>query len=758
MNRPKTLAMLLILIAVVAALPLSAARMESFPTTVFQPDGSKLELFASGDEYHNWLHDKDNYTIIPNPGTGYYCYAELINSKLSPGSLIVGRDLPQSHNLNPGINITRDEYLQLRSTRFWAPETRNAPTTGTIQNLVIYIRFSDEAEFGENISTYDGWFNGSPLSMKTYFQAASYNQLTVNSNYYPLPAAGTVVSWQDSHPRSYYKPYNSSSAPDGYMDDDERRDREFTLLVNTVIGVRDQIPSSLIIDGDGDGRVDNVVFIVKGSTTAWSTLLWPHRWSIYDRVVNINGKRVYDFNFQLQNSLPSRGVGILCHEFFHSLGAPDLYHYDDGGLNIDPAGSWDIMESDKNPPQHMTAFMKYKYGHWIDEIPSISADGVYTLNPLSSSATGNAYKIASNNPNQYYVVEYRKKAPAGEFESLIPGSGMLIYRIDTTCGNGNADGPPDELYIYRPNGTTTVNGIIGSANFSIETGRTRIDNNSNPSPFLQDGSPGNLYLCEISSSAGETMTFRKGNPVIDFNINPYEQSFDATSFPPDGWTNQALVSTFSFERVASGTNPTCSTQSGAGMLRYNSDLAPSGAEAIFCSPRISISDYQSYTHTVSFWMYRDGNAYTQQDKLEIYLNSSADLSGSPILLGTIFRNRRLAPVVSIPGWYQYSFELPITTGGSYYAVFKAISANGYNIFVDSASFSRVLKSPELTISSTGSQISLSWNALPAATAYEVYASDDPNNWPDTPLQETSTHSIILSPTQARQFYRVIARN
>lgn len=110
MNRFKTFAMLLICLVVVAAIPLRAARIQSFPTTVYQPEGSKLELFASGDEYHNWLHDKDNFTIIPDPATGFYCYAELINGKLSPGSLIVGRDLPQSHNLKPGINISTEAY------------------------------------------------------------------------------------------------------------------------------------------------------------------------------------------------------------------------------------------------------------------------------------------------------------------------------------------------------------------------------------------------------------------------------------------------------------------------------------------------------------------------------------------------------------------------------------------------------------------------------------------------------------------------
>ena len=48
-------------------------------------------------------------------------------------------------------------------------------------------------------------------------------------------------------------------------------------------------------------------------------------------------------------------------------------------------------------------------------------------------------------------LEYRRKQ--GLYEVNTPGvdNGLLVYRINTCCG-GNADGPPDEVYIYRPGG------------------------------------------------------------------------------------------------------------------------------------------------------------------------------------------------------------------------------------------------------------------------------------------------------------------
>lgn len=682
---------LLILLGMLAG-HLSSAYLKDMPMTLSQPDGSKIECLASGDEYHNWLHDKDYYTIIRDQDTGWLTYAEQDGDVVKAGSLIVGRDDPFSHRITPGINIKESRYKQLRQSRFQAPITRNAPTTGTINNIVIFIRFSGENEFGQNISVYDGWFNSSTSSQKNYYLEASYNQLTVDTSFFPAPQNNYVVSWQDSNPRAYYQPYNASTNPQGYSTDNQRQSREFTLLQNAVNGVSSQIPSSLVIDSDGDNRVDNVVFIVSGSAGEWSSLLWPHRWSLFDRYVYINGKRVYDFNFQLQNFLATRAVGVICHEFFHTLGAPDLYHYTDNGIS--PAGAWDLMESDQNPPQHMTAYMKWKYGGWIPSIPTIYMGQQYSINSLVSP-TNNCYRINSSHPNQYYVVEYRKKT--GTFENSVPGSGMLVYRIDTSAGDGNASGPPDELYIYRPNGTNTVNGIISQAFFSQQSGRININSSTNPNPFLADGSAGNLNISGIGSSAGTSISFTLNVPTIDFEPNPHSEGFDAVSFPPNGWMNLTISGSYGFERVTSGTSPTASPQAGAAMVRYRSYNASSGSNAILATPRLDCTEAASFAYSYSFYMYRDSGSSTRADKIEVYLSTTPDLSGTNTLLQTIHRSRNLAPSVSSNGWYQYGQTLPITEAGYYYIVFKAISAYGNNMYLDSVSLQKLLLPPSSAI-------------------------------------------------------------
>ncbi|MBN2830220.1 MAG: M6 family metalloprotease domain-containing protein, partial [Candidatus Cloacimonetes bacterium] len=486
---------------------LSAVYSRDYRTTLTQPNGKTFEAIVNGDEYFRKVTDKDNYTLIVNPNDGYWTYAVKDGGNLIPSVYRYGQSNPRSIGITPGLEFSRDQInTRVEEMKALYSENRNGrtPNTGTFNNLVVFIRFSGESEFNQNISIYSSMISDNTPganTMKNYFLEASYGQLTIDSYYYPSPSASMVVSYQDSHPRGYYQPYSGSNTI-GYSGDSQRTDREFDLLESACNYIASSVPTGLNIDADNDGYVDNVVFIIKGDTGAWADLLWPHRWVLYDRTVNIRGKRVWDFNLQLQVHLVSSGAGVLCHEMFHSVGAPDLYHYSYDGFT--PAGPWDLMEWNSNPPQHMGMYMKYRYGLWLSNIPEITSSGTYSLNP-SSSSTNNVYKVASNNPDEYYVLEYRRAT--GTFESSLPGTGLTVTRINTDYdGEGNADGPPDELYIYRPNGTPSNDGSISSAVYNADYGRTSITDYTTPFAFLSNGSAGGLNITNIGSG-GETISF-----------------------------------------------------------------------------------------------------------------------------------------------------------------------------------------------------------------------------------------------------------
>jgi M6 family metalloprotease-like protein len=500
-----------IIIAIILACAttlLLAAPVFNTPVDLTQPDGTILHCFASGDEYHNWLHDMNQYTIIQDPVNGWYTYAIKNGEDVKASSYIVGKSDPQSIGLTPKINVSSELVRQkrLEFNRMTSEHSRDvkAPHTGTLNNLVIYIRFSDEEEFNETNFAFDYMFNSQAPdanSMHHYFEVASYGQLDIESSYFPVSPDSFIVSYQDPHPRAYYEPYSLANLI-GYQggdNGDERVTREHELLMAASNFVANQVPANLNIDGDNDGNIDNVCFIIKGSPNGWASLLWPHRWVLYSVEAYIQGKRVWDFNLQLQSMTYSSGAGVLSHEMFHSLGSPDLYRYSD--TTIEPIGGWDLMANDHNPPQYMAVFMKYKYGEWLTSIPAITASGTYTLNP-NQSLDNSIYKISSYNPNEYFVVEYRKQE--GLFDS-VPGKGLVVYRVNSLY-DGNADGPPDGFYIFRPEGTLTSTGIISNAAFSAQVGRTFINDSSNPADFLSNGQPGGLDISNIGV-AGETISF-----------------------------------------------------------------------------------------------------------------------------------------------------------------------------------------------------------------------------------------------------------
>jgi M6 family metalloprotease-like protein len=491
-----------VFILLAGAPPVRAAYLQNVPQTLRQPDGTLFQCLASGDEFYHWLHDKDDFTIVQDPGSGYFVYAVSDESgDIVPSAFIAGRIAPALFGLKPGL---RKSPAFARARRdAWrvqaiAQPIEPAPKTGLLNNLVVFIRFLGEGEFANTLSAYQTNFNAGTNSLQNYYREASYNTLTISTTFYPAPGA-TVISYEDGHPRDYYRIYNAVTNPSGYQGDTDRRLREHTLLMNAVNAVSAQIPGTLNIDGDLDGNVDNICFIVSGSSEGWSELLWPHMWYLYSFNVSINGKRVWSYNFQLNGS-SGPGPSVLSHEMGHSLGAPDLYRYSYNGV---PVGPWDLMAYNANPPQHMGAYMKSRYMGWISSIPTITTSGTYQLSPLTSS-TNNCYKIVSpNSTTEYFIVEYRRKT--GNFEISLPGEGLLVYRINTAA-SGNSGGPPDEIYIYRLNGTPSADGDYNSAVFSSGAGRTEINDSSNPSGFLSGGTPGGLNISGVGS-IGSTISF-----------------------------------------------------------------------------------------------------------------------------------------------------------------------------------------------------------------------------------------------------------
>lgn len=482
-----------------------AAPFRFLPTSVTQPDGTVLMLYASGDEFYHWVHDENGYTILK--GHDGYCYYAYKNQagELLPTKYKVGEILPSNINLEPWLKISKEAYDSRRDAyeapiKSRAPISQYAAHQGVLNNIVIFISFEDASVFSKSRTVYDSRFNStssSSGSLKDYYAEVSYNNLELNSFFYPKAALNVNdVGYVDFHKKGFYQPYNASNTL-GYKTSQESTYREHNLVVNAIESVKSAIEQDFTpeeLDTDGDGLVDNVCFVVQGNSDGWSDLLWAHRWSLYTRECYIHGKRVYDYVFQPENQVT---INTLCHEMFHALGAPDLYHYNENSTHLDPVGKWDLMNSGWC---HMGAYMKWKYANqkWVTEMPLIISSGTYELAPLADQPS--CYKVNSNNPNEYYVLEWRNKD--GKYEKNIPRSGLLISRINTTVTDGNRNGPPDEVYIYRPAGSLVENGFIERAAY-LPTSGPVINDKTFPTPFLSDDTDGGLRISNLIQKDGK---------------------------------------------------------------------------------------------------------------------------------------------------------------------------------------------------------------------------------------------------------------
>lgn len=505
----------------------NAAFVTRMPIVRIQPNGDTLHCFVTGDEFYHRLHDAEGYTIIQDHTNGWYVYAQRQwNSdhsdwQLVATTLIAGQSNPAAAGLTPNLIASRSTVDRLHKQ--WeipaqyriepSPGAKSGANNGTLNNVVIFIRFADDSEIETPFSTIDNMFNDTAddaISMYNYFWNVSYGQLQIPTHFYPAPNNNQVISYQDSLSRNRFLPYDSVTNPSGYQDDDERRDLEFGLLQRAVnyVNQHSPVPSNLNIDHDNDGMVDNICFVVKGTYTGWNDLLWPHKWSLYDRYVYLNGKRVYTFNLQLEGSGSHYfSASTFCHEMFHTLGAPDLYHYYNY-TNISSVGIWDLMCNNTTPPQHMGMYMKMRYGQWLDTVPEITEGGTYSLHSVSHSSN-NCYRIKGGRANQWYYLEYRNNNDL--FDAGLPGSGLLIYRIDSRyngCSGFDAQSQFDEVYIFRPGGDNDVtNGTVSQAFFSAQSGRTTFAPTTDPFPWLTGNEIDTTITITNIGMAGDSITF-----------------------------------------------------------------------------------------------------------------------------------------------------------------------------------------------------------------------------------------------------------
>lgn len=229
-------------------------------------------------------------------------------------------------------------------------------------------------------------------------------------------------------------------------------------------------------DWNGDKKVDQIFVLYAGQGEADggpSDCIWPHEYYLtyaYKAVTTtVNGKKITIDQYACSNELATNkrygktkseeivygtqinGIGIMCHEFSHCIGYPDMYDiaYKNYGMS-----NWDLMDGGSYngewngghndwvnlkagyQPAGYTAFERWCAG-WIEPIVLTEPQKITRMKPMGGTRSGGpndhgeAYVIympgsTESIQGEYYMLENRQQE---NWDSSLPWHGLLITYV-----------------------------------------------------------------------------------------------------------------------------------------------------------------------------------------------------------------------------------------------------------------------------------------------------------------------------------------
>ena len=257
--------------------------------------------------------------------------------------------------------------------------------------------------------------------------------------------------------------------------------------------------------------------------------------------------------------------------------------------------------------------------------------------------------------------------------------------------------------------------------------------------------------------------------LLTFNLNAqiaHTESFDGATFVPAGWTHLNVSSSAVWGPTTAGSWPVQSPHSGPGEAYFNSFSNSTGVDCIITPPFTLVGNTAG--SAVSFWMYRDNGYNSSADKVDVYYNTAANLTGAN-LIGTVNRASGLAPTVGSNGWYLYTFIIPSTvTNSQVYVVFKATSAWGDDIYFDDVTWTEypipcssapvansVLTPTYLTCPSASVGMNLATTYTNGGLVYQWYSSTISQFGPWTTVSGATLSALSIPSVTTSTYYQAV---
>lgn len=409
------------MVATVTILAVPAKRGAKKKVTL--SDGSVVELTLRGDEHFSYYVNEK----------GLPCQVQEGGLKTMTADEVSKTWTAQKQKR---LAVTTENGAVRRASR--RAGTPSQTTTGTHRGLVILMQFKDKKFVTKNPQTvFNNFFNqegynenGMAGSVKDYFKAQSYDQLTINFD--------VVGPYTTANNMSYYGKHKGKS-----------NDANAAVMAGEAVDKAAADVNFADYDWDGDGEVDQVFIIYAGYSEAQGAdenTIWPHEWyiSAESTARRYNGKKIDKYGCASElmgDGLDGDedpvldGIGTACHEFSHCLGLPDMYDTSTDGDNFGMS-YWDVMDQGSYNDNSLTpaGYSSYErwFAGWLTPTEINSETIVTDMRPLVEKES-KAYvmfneAVKSNGiEGEFYLLENRQ--PVG-FDAALPGHGLLILHVD----------------------------------------------------------------------------------------------------------------------------------------------------------------------------------------------------------------------------------------------------------------------------------------------------------------------------------------
>ena len=636
--RPGLLFILMVGIVLVILAPYSlfAVQAKEAPSNYTQPDGTTITLRLHGDEFVHWAETTDGYTILSDRG-GAYEYAALDRTGQLVFSGIIAHD--------PAFRTAEEEKYLKRTDKglffssgqveemkmaLTAGQPADAlvlggfPATGTRKLLVILANFSNTATTYTQ-AAFDNYtnqvnFNGTG-SFRDYYLEVSYGQLVVNS---------TVTVWVTlPNPHDYYGPNVKwgEFAFDAITAADNQTGINFAEYDNNLDGTVDGI--TIIHQGQGQEETGNIADI------------WSHSWDLISAGYTAAQRTFDGVLVNGYSTVPERNatgistIGVMCHEFGHTLGAPDFYDTDyslngyytgTGRWDVMAGGSWNGVAGTK--PAHHNAWTRF-YFNWTTP-QTLTAVQQVTLR--NAQLFPDVIRYNTTNANEYFLCENRQQTG---FDAGIPGHGLIIYHVDgnyvtSHLGTNNINTSSHQgLYPVCASASgnpTAVYGNINSTGCSYPgtSCKTSFTDVTTPCSLSWSGTPSNFpvtNIAEYTSIKEIHFCFISCNTAAD--PATFTSSAISTNQINLTWTPNASADPV---MVAWSTSPIFGTPVAG--TTYPAGSAIPGGGTVLCSGTATSASHSNLNSNTTYyykaWSVLTGNVF-----------SNGILTNSTTLCGTI---------------------------------------------------------------------------------------------------------------------------